>query len=265
MNKLSLLRRFSFFVFFALAISACRVEEDKDVVVTIPPEYAVDLFEHRAASDGTPVFGLWIESMEKYPCSGCIIETEVSIQPGSIAVTIIKVTEPEPCAGDSTRARQFVPIGNLADGTYEFNLSLRDVIVNKGSLTVASGRYTLLLPDANGIVIENFVLQTLPEGIVWGYAATPDEAAQPVADNFLEDLKTLTTENGLPPGFYSYFTISGTGNLFFHKSIAPGGVAKLFARRLTAAPDALKDILQNYRNAAQTPLTIKCWTTEGEL
>lgn len=253
-------------IIFLPAIFSCRVEEDNgEVVVTIPPEYAVDIFENRAAADGTPTFGLWVESTEKYECPGYGVAAEVAVQNGSITVTILGVTKPAPCVGDSAPARQFIPIGDLADGTYKFNLSLRDVIENEGSLTVSDGLYTLSLPDAQGVVIENFTLSTLPDGIVWGYAATPDEASQPVADNFLTDLKTLTTENGLVPGFYSYFTISGTGNITFHKSVAPVGAAKYFVRRLSASPDALKGILQNYRNAAQQPLSIKCWTTEGEL
>jgi hypothetical protein len=265
MKKLSRLCRFSFLIFLTFAIAACHVEDDNDVVVTIPPEYAVDLFENRAASDGTPTFGLWVESMEKYRCTGFGIAAQVAVQNDHIGVTILGVTEPAPCVGDSAPARQFIAIGHLTNGTYEFSLSLRDVIVNEGSLTVASGQYTLFLPEAQGVVIENFTLASLPDGIVWGYAATPDEASQPVADDFLADLKTLTAENGLVPGFYSYFTISGTGNISFHKSIAPVGTSKHFVRQLNASPDALKGILQNYRDAAQQPLSIKCWTTEGEL
>ena len=136
--------------------------------------------------------------------------------------------------------------------------------MNKGTLKITNGHYQLSLPDAQGLVIENYLLESLPSGIVWGYAATPNESSQPVSDNFLSELKTLTTESGLASGFYGYFTVSGTNNITFHKSIASDEAAKYFVRRLSAAPDALKGLLQNYRTAAQPPLEIKCWTTEGE-
>ena len=254
-----------FLIFVALSFACSKVNEEVGLVVTAPPEYTVDVFEQRNPADGVPTLGLWIESVEKYACAGYHIDAQIAVQNGSIVVTIPGVSAPSPCVGDSARAKLFLPIGNLANGTYEFIFSLRDVIVNKGILDVSNGHYMLSLPDAKGIVIENFILESMPDGITWGYAATPDEASQPVADDFIADLKTLTAENGLAPGFYSYFTISGTGNITFHKRIAPTGSAKQFVRRLTAAPDELKSILQSYRNAAQQPLDIKCWTTGGEL
>ncbi|HRI61595.1 MAG TPA: hypothetical protein PK228_17775 [Saprospiraceae bacterium] len=251
---------------FALAFVACRVNDlvEDEPKFTAAPEYTVDLFEQRDTADGAPTFGLWVERIELSDCEGYGVDATVSVQNGRIEVKVLGVIKPAICLGDSARARQFLAIGQLADGTYEFSLSLRDVIQNKGTLTVAGGHYTLSLPDAKGVVVENFILEPLPDGIVWGYAATPDEPSEPVADNFLTDLKTLTAENDLTPGFYSYFTISGTGNIEFHKSIAPAGVTRQFVRRLTAAPDALKGLLQNYRDATQQPLQIKCWTTEGE-
>jgi hypothetical protein len=130
---------------------------------------------------------------------------------------------------------------------------------------VANGYYSLSLPNAQGVYVQHFELNSLPSGITWGYADTPDEASEPVADNFITDLKTLTADDGLAPGFYSYFTVSGTGDFLFHKLIQPEGAARFYVRRLTASPAALQSLLQNYRGAAQQPLQIKCWTTEGEL
>ncbi len=259
-------RWFFSLILIASAFAACRVEDVRDdVVFTIEPEFTVDLFEQRDASDGTPVFGLWVESMANYDCPGYGIEADVQVAGGKIDVTLLGVLRPTPCAGDSAPARQFLPIGNLPDGIYPFSLSLRDVVTNTGILTVANGHYELSLPAAQGVDVQAFVLEHLPDGTIWGYAATPNEQSEPVADNFIFDLKTLSSESGLAPGYYSYFTVAGTGEVFFHKQIAPAGAAQLFVRRLTATPNDLKLLLQNYRNSSQLPLNIKCWTTEGEL
>ncbi len=267
MKALSCLRCFLILTGLSLA-AACRVTGDADAQpeFTREPEYRVDLFEERSPADGTPAFGLWLERRELSACAGYGVDAAVGMQGNDIQVTILGVLPPPaPCSGDSAPARQFVPLGNLADGNYGFTLSLRDVVTNQGSLTVSQGHYVLSLPDAQGVIVQNFVLETMPAGIVWGYAATPDEMVQPVADNFIADLKTLTGDDGLAPGFYSYFTVSGTGDFIFHERSAPAGPANLFVRRLTASPDALKGLLQNYRDASQQPLQIKCWTTEGEL
>lgn len=212
-----------------------------------------------------PTFGLWVESMQVYDCSGYGIDATVTQSGGRIEVNLLGVGLNDPCAGAPATARQFLPIGNLQDGVYAFSLSLRDAIVNEGILTVGNGRYILSMPNPQGIDFQNLVLERLPAGIVWGYAATPNEQAEPIADNFIFDLKTLTTESGLTPGFYSYFTVAGTGDVFFHKSITPSGSAEQFVRKLSADPNSLKSLLQTYRNAAQQPLQIRCWTTAGEL
>lgn len=248
------------------SLSACRVGpgDDTDIVVTADPEFAVDLFEMRNDSDGAPTFGLWVESVKVYDCSGYGIDASVLVQNNRIEVDLLGTIPASPCSGDPAPAKQFLPIGNLADGSYTFAISLRDIIINEGVLTVTDGRYSLSLSDPQGIDFQNLVLERLPDGIIWGYAATPDELSEPVADNFIFDLKTLSTESGLLPGFYSYFTVAGAGGVYFHKSIAPPGTAEIFVRRLSASTDALKSLLQNYRNAAQQPLYIRCWTTEGE-
>lgn len=252
--------------FLLLSLAACRVSpDDSDILVTADPEFSVDLFEQRAPADGTPTFGLWVESMQVYDCYGYGIDATVTQSGGRIEVNLLGVGLNDPCAGAPATARQFLPIGNLQDGVYAFSLSLRDAIVNEGTLTVGNGRYILSMPNPQGIDFQNLVLERLPAGIVWGYAATPNEQAEPIADNFIFDLKTLTSESGLTPGFYSYFTVAGTGDVFFHKSIAPSGSAEPFVRKLTADPNSLKSLLQTYRNAAQQPLQIRCWTTAGEL
>lgn len=249
---------------FLTAFAACRVEEDtQDVVFTIPPEYTVDLFRERLSSTDAPVFGLWLESMDNAECPDGI-DVQTNIDGSGISVTILGAKKKIACAGDSARAKQFVPIGNLNDGIYAFKLSLRDVIVNEGVLTVVSGRYSLSVPDVQGVMIDNYVLEPAPADIIWGYVLTPDEASQPVSENFLSDLKLQTGEKNLAPGFYGPFTISGTGKITLHKSTEPGILSKPFVRSLTQPVAGLRNLLQTYRDAAQ-PLQIRCWTQEEEI
>ena len=250
----------------AAAFSACKVDPNDDpaVVVTADPEFSVDLFEQRNPTDGTPLFGLWVESMDKYDCEGYGIDATVALETGRIEVNLLGVTAPTPCTGDPAPARQFLPIGNLPDGVYTFVLSLRDAIVNEGVLTVLNGHFELSLPNAQGVDFQNMVLEHLPDDIAWGYVAIPNEMAEPVADAFITDLKKITTDPGLPPGFYSYFTVSGTGQITFHKSIAPGVVSEQFVRRFNGT-GALKSLLFDYRSDPQLPLSIRCWTPAGEL
>lgn len=259
-----------FFSTFLLALGACRVrpgDEDPDVVVTVPPEFIVDLYEQRDAGDGHATFGLWVETVKTdYDAANFQIRSSVETGTGQITVRLLDVTAPDQPDGSSGPARTFIPIGNLANGTYAMSIRLAETLVNDGTLVVDNGRYELSFPDPMaGIDLQNRVLQHIPDGMVWGYVLTEAEPQYPFANLFLNNIKDFTAEPGLAPGFYGYFTVAGTGHVFFHRSVAPAGTAQNFVRRLTATPDALRGLLDTFRTDQQTPLTIRCWTTGGEL
>lgn len=265
------LRRLTFLLFFSsLFLGACSVrpgETEPDVVVTLPPEFIVDLYEQREAATGQATFGLWVETVKTdYPAANYRIVSQVESGAGQLRVRLNEVAEPDQPDGAPGPARTFIPLGALADGTYNLSIQLGETLFNEGVLTVGQGHYELVFSEATvGIDVQNRVLNTIPDGSVWGYVLTPTEIQQPAANAFLLNIKNFTEEAGLPAGFYGYFTVAGTGQVFFHRSVAPGGAAQLFVRRLSADPNALRGLLNTYRNDAQTPLTIRCWWTGGEL
>lgn len=252
-------------VIFLSVCSCASREEEPDIIIRLEPEFVVDLFETRNPADGSPVFGLWMESRDTFDCADYRIDAQVDVSVDAVNVRILGVQKPLLCSGAPDRVRDFVGIGPLANGVYAFQLQLGEPLVNKGILTVQDGRYSLDIPEPAGIDLQNRVLQHIPDGYAWGYVVRADESVKPAADNFIQELKTLTTEPGLPPGYYGYFTVTGTNSLFFHKSWAPVKFSELFLRRMTAPPAALRNSVQGFRNAAQHPLEIKCLTTAGDL
>ena len=255
----------SFFLLLALGGCNAPLYEEPEIIVTLDPEFTVDLFEQRNALDGAPVFGLWIESMKQFDCANYKIEAAVQVQPGAISIELQEIRTPDTCLGVPGPAKGFLPVGQLANGTYQFSLSLSPVIKSEGILIIQSGHYELSLPTQQGIDFQNRVLETIPDAYVWGYANTPAEPDQPVADQLVQHLKVLTQEPALLPGFYSYFTVSGAGQYFFHRSIAPAGQHRPFLRRLPGGPDGVRDVLQGYRNDPGQPLEVRCLSTFGEL
>ncbi len=253
--------------FLLLALGGCKAPlyEEPEIIVTLDPEFTVDLFEQRNAVDGAPVFGLWIESMKQFDCGNYNIEAAVQVQAGTISVELQEIRVPDTCLGAPGPAKGFLPVGNLANGTYQFSLSLSPVIKSEGTLRVESGHYELSLPMQQGIDFQNRVLESIPNDYIWGYANTPAEPDQPVADQLVQNLKALTLEPALLPGFYSYFTVSGAGQYFFHRSMAPAGQHRPFLRRLPGGPDGVRNVLQGYRNDPGQPLDVRCLSTFGEL
>lgn len=263
---LTALRFTSLLLLTSLLLPACRDQhlDEADPIFNIDPEFTADLFEQRNAANGNAEFGLLVESMTDCDCANCAVIAESSIAGDRISVRLLGIQKPDSCFGAPAPARTFVPIGDLADGTYQFSLSLRNVVTNEGTLTVAQGRWTLSIPDLQGIEFQNYVLDKMPENLIWGFAQTPTEKAITASKELITDLKQISADPGLAPGFYSYFTVTGGGSLFFHKSFAPAGPAQVFVRKLTASPEALKNVLQDYRDPGQDNLQIRCLTTLGE-
>ncbi|HOY05785.1 MAG TPA: hypothetical protein PLO67_10315 [Saprospiraceae bacterium] len=238
-------------------------KEDPVVIVTTDPEFQVDLFEQRSAADGSPTFGLWIRSIEKYPCANYVLENEVQVAGADISVHLSSVYAPDTCTGTPAVAQAFVPIGNLPPGTYNLTLSLADAIENTAVLNVFENRYELTVPHPQGVDFQNLVVNKMPENLVWGYILTPDAAATERAGAFLADLKSITAEPTLPAGYYSYFSISGTGLISLHAGFAPASTVQVFVRRFASAPVDVQNLLQQYRSGPQNALQIGCLTTLG--
>lgn len=249
-----------------LALLSCNTlkEEDPHIVVTFT-EFTADLFQERDALTGAPAFGLWVESVKEYGCGNYRVEAVTEVSAGSIMIRLQDVQAPDTCLGLPGPARGFLPVGPLADGTYQFTFTLNPVLVSRGTLTVQNGHYALAISDQEGVDFQNRVLETLAADYVWGYALTPAEPDQPVADQFLQQLKPLTDEPALAPGYYGDFTVTGTGQYFFHRSIAPAGSFRPFLRRFDPAGAAgVRSVLEAYRQDQVRPLEIKCYSTLGE-
>ncbi len=255
-------------LFFLLAFVACNTTtyEEPDIIVTLDPEFTVDLYEQRDPADGGAEFGLWVESMAIFDCSNFQVAARVSVDAAAISVELLDIKAPALCQGGPDKARGFVPIGALADGTYDFTFALSTLLESTGTLTVQNGRYQLDLPQQKGIDFQNRMLETMPTGYVWGFADTLAEQDLPRADQLIQDLKNQTEAPKLPAGFYSYFTVSATGQYFFHRSMAPLGQHRPFLRRLgPGGASTVGALLQSYRNDPVRPLSIRCLSTQGAL
>jgi hypothetical protein len=251
------------FLFFFAGLSSCKVsrEEDPVVIYTGETEYRFDLFEKRDSLSGDPTFGLWVESMKTYDAGNYSIDHTVDASSQQININMLGVQKPASGVGAAGPAKTFIPIGHLQDGDYQMNISLAGAVVNKASLHIAAGHYSLSLPNPEGILFQNLVMDHIPVGTIWGYAGIANESQQPVANAFILDLKPISADPGLPPGYYSYFTVSGTGDVFLHNSMGVPGKALPFVRKLTGSRVELTNLLQSYR--AQ-PIAIRCLTTFGE-
>lgn len=265
------MRFFTFATLLALfTVSACRRQEgDADIVVTLDPEFTLDLYEQRDSATGKTIFGLWVESLAPCSGSGCGIDASVQVAAADVRVQLLGVRPVDPPKGNPEPAKQFVPIGNLAEGEYAFTcvLGQSGVIENKGKLTVGTEGYTLSLPDPKGIEIGEYVLRHIPDHHFWGFASVGSFGQTQLLDDLVRDLKNISESPDLPPGFYGAFTRAGNGTITLHKSIAlpTSATQAVFLRRWDGETAAVKGVLKGYRATAPATFSIRCFSTKGVL
>jgi hypothetical protein len=260
--------RLLLFLSFLSVLGACKENlEPAEIIYKVPPEFTVDLFEARDRLTGDSIFGLWIESMAQFEFSNFGIRTKVQLDgQHHIFIEIMGQDTPVVGKGAPGKAKSFVPIGHLDPGTYDITVALGSAIQNKGSLEVRTNEFILNLPNPQGLVVQNSIVYPLRENLIWGYVENPNEFTKTAAEAFILEMKALSADHGLIPGFYSYFTITGAGGNFLHTSIDPGVPSISFIRKIGSDTQALRNVLQTYRNLNnQTPLKIHCFSTLGEL
>jgi hypothetical protein len=247
-------------------LNACKEKlAEPDFVYTGAPEFALDLFEQRSAADGASSLGLWVSSFALQDGAGFGINADVEIKGQDVVMHILGVQKPNAVTGQPAPATGFVPFGSIAEGNYKLTVILGATVQSHADLAISKDHFELSNTDARGIVFQNMTLRHLPDGLVWGYADAHNEVVKAKAEQFVSDLKNLSSEAGLAPGFYSYFTVTGTGTLFLHPSIDPADAHIPFVRALSGTPDALRGLLEGYRTNGQLPLKVKCLSGWGEL
>lgn len=247
-------------------LNACKEKlAEPDFVYTGAPEFALDLFEQRSVTDGASGLGLWVSSFALQDGAGFGINASVEVKDRDIVMHIWGVQKPDSIKGQPAPAAGFVPFGSLAEGDYKLSVILGATVQSHATLTIGKDHSDLSDSDARGIVFQNMALRHLPDGLAWGYADAHNEVVKAKAEQFVSDLKNLSSEAGLAPGFYSYFTVTGTGTVFLHPSIDPTDAHIPFVRALSGTPDALRGLLEGYRTDGVLPLKVKCLSGWGEL
>ena len=250
---------------FLLSAVSCKKEtiEDPDVVISVDPEFLVDLFELRNPVDGSPELGFWVETISDYPCSEGTFLSQVLEQDGAFRLVLDEVVIPDSCPTTSGPVSDFVPLGELSSGVSPLTFSIASALNSQGELLLQEDVFEWVVDKEVGIEVLNRVVNRIPDGLIWGYAAPRTEQEVPKAHAFINDLKAISTDHNLPVGFYSYFTVTGTGLITPHRSFDGG--SHFFVRRISMDQlPALEALLNAYRDTQQTPIELKCLSTYGE-
>jgi hypothetical protein len=238
---------------------SCSKKNNQGKIVDIEPEFTVQPWEQLDANGGT--FGLAIATIANQNCGGTRIDGTSNKIGSKISVTIKKLLYPNTCNGNAEPARDTVVVGKLTKGKYVFNLNLKDVILNEGTLTVEDNKFSLAMEKTDGITVANKEIYRVPYGTIWGYMSY-DNSQEAKATKFFNDLDKVSATISTPAGDYGYFNYSNSDLLIKGVYQTPKQVTKKILRRLSGTQDDLDTFIKEHRAQG---IEVKIYTFEGKV
>ena len=239
------------FISLCCFFSCDLFDNEPDPIVDVPVEFQLKLFQE-IRPDGRTLF-FEVESVDTFECTNHSISGEVAFSPQRMVYALASIDAPEDCAPGNAPATARYSIDELNAGNYDLSVTLREVVENRGMLTLDAESVELNFDEARGINAE-FVLKLLPENAAWGYVrydADPTEVS-----SFLSELHAL--EHEVFNGEYGYFHAEGR-NVHLHHSTESAP----FALQLSAETDALRSLLDAYRNRLGDDFVYRVWLGNG--
>lgn len=248
--------------FSILLAASCNLSSLNDPIVVpdVEDEFYLELWESFSAQGRQLEWKL--RTIEPVDCEDALISFSFTQRAGQeLALSINEIVSPGDCVPPGAPAAATVEVGALPNGDYPVSVALRATVSREGELSVSQDLYQIEVATGGGIIPLRNELHRIPEGTIWGYASySPDRA---VAQAFEDELRALSSSQGLALGYYGYFRVE-PGELEMLGAGQPAEGAVVFQRQLEAANrDAVVSLIESYR-ANYPDITIAVWNTLGE-
>lgn len=257
MLKSTILGTTIFLLIFTIGCKDELIVEEVDV--TIEDEFKILLWE--SLEENTRTFNLKVETIKSESCENTLIDVAPSIVGSNISFTIHDIPAPD-CPAPIFIANANVEIGSLVSQPYEMIISLKNVIQNKGTLTVENDFYELKMKELNGIVITERRLYKVPQNTIWGYIAFDNSNADSVADGFISEMDDVADDQDYSDGYYGYFSVENNKLTLLNQNILQSSI-RTFGFSYDGDYSDLMTILSTYRSQ-NSGVEFKIFTSTGE-
>jgi hypothetical protein len=243
-------------LFLALfCLGSCQLERLQEPIVIvkdIEPEFYIDVQEYLHPTNRQLKFR--VRTIKDQECLNGSVETDYYILGREIELSINSIKEPADCQAGVAPAKSEVYAGQLTNGSYKFDVALRNTVVNNGRLTVSDDSYTIKMETQEGIVFLHNNLWKMPDDAFWGYVVCKEEEWESLNAELTENLNGLAAPADYRSGFYGYFEINNntTGSRKVFLTDPPAGdfhFPLLFQLKANVDEARLKAILKDFKDS----------------
>lgn len=258
------LLHFFFWLLLLVGLDSCQnALNDPIIVPEVEDEFYVDLWEELSPDARRLQFQL--ETVKSENCLNYTIDYNYSRSGNRIQLVLEQILPPDDCQAGLSTVKATVNAGSLFGGFYGLNIALSNTVNNEGQLMINADRYLITLSDPAGIILRHTELLRVPGRTIWGYLNYPEGTDSNPADQFFTELSTLVETRSFLPGYYGYFSVTEEGQIGEVKDQPLAGNVRRFAYRLpTGQGEAVRSLLENFRQEYGGTHTIRLMTWEGE-
>lgn len=193
------------YLLLGLALGSCSKNEEL-LVVNVAKEFDIKLLETLSPENNK--FDLIITTLSDHSCLNAEISFSNSFTVGKIGVQIDGIDNPQDCIPGSEPVSVALPL-LLNEGSIAIDISLKNEVINSGTLEVSSEGYAIHMDTDHGIVYSQDQVKRIPNNLVWGYVGSNDQNTIESFSQIVGDIKDNSSLNnvGLVQGDYGHFII----------------------------------------------------------
>ena len=246
-----------------LCLQSCILEKkDKEVITEVLDEFSIEMIEQLG---DTRQLIFEFESVEMEPCLNSTIDRTVVFSDNKISILLEGIVPANDCNPGLAPATSTGNAGKLNTFNYDFDITIRNTVINEGKIKVNGEKYEINLTTSDGIVIEDNILYKIPENSIWGYVGYDDETVAGSGPNdFLADLADLTKPKNLTKGQYGYFKMMDNSKISLREAPSFNHINTFFFEFIGEKTD-LVSLLDFHRSSpVGANMEIVVYTSDGE-
>ncbi len=243
---------------------ACRSgDEPRPIYVDLEDAFQLDLFE--SLDFTTRQFQLLLTTLDPLPCQNYELDYATYHTGTQLQIQLNSLIPPEgECITPPSPLTAAIALGYLIPNVYELDILIQDVLVYSGVLEVRPDRYMLYFPSGQGIKLVHKELYRIPNYAIWGYVAYDELQLEGPANDFLQELESISVSWQVVEGYYGYFSIDTLGQPVFDPPADALYVRPFFRIYDDGSREELIQLLGAYRTQWGSQLDIVLYTHWGE-
>lgn len=199
-----------------------------------------------------------------YNCSNYGIKNKFNKSSDNINIDFKGILVYDMCLTALGPATTIIDLGTLSNGTYHLNINVESM-KSEGQLIITSDSYSIELFNQKQIKLINTPLRRIPTNTIWGTVGYHTSSTSTLVQTFIDSLQLLgATAKTYSPGDYGYFKINPNGQILPPENHGNHFIQP-FIFDFSGNTSVLKNLVRNYGKNYGDSLSIRLYTTKGEI